>query len=1376
MSNGPEIPSYASTEHIDGDDFPDQQRSHGPSESLATEGTQIAPISTATFNTPYNAGTVTNVNGNINNIYYENSQPTAPAYAPRLPVLDIHPDPAVRARFDCKGRTPCTERTRIDVIEKIDTWTDTGPPVFWLNGSAGTGKSTIAYTVAKGFKGRGILGASFFCSRDDATCSNHKLIFPSIAHQLAHFHPEFRRQHADVMKEQPDIVHSDVAYQLQELIVEPLGSIRDFPPGCVVVIDALDECKDDSTISVILAALSSHVDELASLKIFLTSRPERNIKLGFSDSVMQGATRRFILHEIQLSTVEADIKTYIIAQLEIVRREYEIDQSWPSGAEVDSLSTLSCGLFIFAATAIKFIQDHNYANPQKQLTRIILNTAPLKDEDSDLLHHLDLLYLQVLMNAHPKPSSDLAERLRLLLGTIVLLQDPLSIRGIQQLLKHQLVNRFEVQSIRQTLVRLHSIILVPDEDDDIIRTLHPSFFDFITSPNRCSISQLLVDTSQQHTVLLAACLRTMQGLKRNICELPDPSVLNNEIADLPSRIAKFIPPAQQYACRHWGTHLQYAVISEDVWKQLLRFCSEHMLFWVEACSLLGDLRNQLVLLDVVQRTLAEQVHKGSAAAAMTLLHDCERLIREFFPAVSTAWAHVYDSALNFSPQRSALRKCYSPQLKVMGGPKEWNVCSRIIEGHSSWLSSVAYSPDGTRIASGSNDRTIRLWDTISGAHLNTLEGHSSAVLAVAFSPDGVIMASGSHDKTIRLWDTVSGKHLVTLEGHTYRVRSVAYSPDGTRIASGSNDRTIRLWDAISGAHLNTLKGHSSAVCSVAFSPDGTIIASGSEDETIRLWDTVSGKHLVTLEGHTGPVRLVKYSPDGTRIASGSQDHSVRLWDAISGTHLNTLKGHSSIVFTVAFSPNRPIIASGSADKTIRLWDAVSGKHLVTLEGHSGHVRSVSFSPEGTRIASGSIDQTIRLWITGHDLHPKMDGKNASLVLSAFSRFKIARSLARRTHISDANSLIVSFSPDASVVISVSLDGLPILWDAASGAHLMTLKGHSDRVNAVVFSHNGTRILSASDDKTVRMWDTGSGVTVKTLEGHRKPVLSVTFSPDGTRIASGSENGTIRLWDAFTGAHAMTLEGRQERVMSLKFSPEGTRIASGSGSHIRLWDVLCGSPLATIEMAPESRLGSMAFSPDGNYLVVVVSYGEQWGLQLRALFSDGEVLKAIKWHEASPALWLPFSSEHRDLTTVANYTRQWARACGSNGKYNYFVEDGWVWFFQPRRRLCWVPVTFRGERFVSSNTRIAFGTKDLGIVIIDFSDILGSSSEDQGKVIVDFPDIESSQAGHRPHREGSAADIPPVKTINLPADKPANDPVLQEGLRARHCSKIDLEEC
>ncbi|KZP11223.1 hypothetical protein FIBSPDRAFT_962437 [Athelia psychrophila] len=1341
MSNRPETSSSASPERIDRDSIPDQQSSHGQSEGLGTEKIQITPISKAIFNTQNTSGPVTNVNGNI---YYENSAP-APNH------LNIDLDYSGRARFDCEDRTSCTERTRIDVIEKIETWTDNGPPVFWLNGSAGTGKSTIAFTVAKSFKGRGILGASFFCSRDDATCSNQRLIFPTIAHQLAHFHPEFRRRLADVVKEKPDIVHSDVAYQLQVLIVQPLSCIRDFPSNCVIVIDALDECKGDSTISVILTALSRHVEKLAPLKIFLTSRPERNINLGFSDSILHGTTRRFILHEIKLSTVEADIKTCIVAQLDVVRREYGIDQSWPFDAEVDSLSALSCGLFIFAATAIKFIQDRNYDNPQEQLTRIILNATPLKDEDSDPLHRLDQLYMQVLMNAHPKPSSELAERLRLLLGTIVLLQDPLSFHGIQQLLKHEPVNLFEVQSMRQTLMRLHSIILVPEDDNAVIRTLHPSFFDFITSPDRCSISRLLVDTSQQHTLLLAACLRTMQDLKRNICELPDPSVLNSEVVDLSSRIVNFIPPAQQYACRHWGTHLRYAVLSQDIRKLLLRFCSKYMLFWVEACSLMGDLRNQLIILDGAQQTLTKYVHQDSATA-MTLLHDCGSLIRNFFPAVSTAWAHVYDSALTFVPQGSALRKCYSSQIKMMGGQQESNTCWRIIEGHSSLVCSVVYSPNGTRIASGSIDRTIRLWDAISGAHLNTLEGNSNSACSVAFSPDGATIASGSDYHTVLLWDTVTGKRLLVLEGHLETVRSVAYSPNGTRIASGSLDRTIRLWDALSGAHLNTLEGHSSSVHSVAFSPDGAVIVSGSLDKTIRLWNAVSGKHLVTLDGHIGAVKSVAYSPDGTRIASGSEDCTIRIWDCTNWKHQKTLKGHRDIVSSVAFSSDSTTIVSASEDRTIRLWDTVSGESLVTLEGHSGGVNSASFSPAGTRVASGSDDDTIRLWITGEDIRPKKDSKKTSPFLRAFSRLKITRGLARPDHISDADSHLFAFSPNDSIIVSFPLAGSPVLWNAVTGVRLITLTlpldrvlarygvngvrlkpltWYLDRVTTIAFSHDGTKIVAVPyDSETPRLLDIARGTEMEMLNRHEGPVLSVAFSPDDTRIASGSEDSTTRLWDVVNGANVHILKGHHGPVVYVKFSPEGTRIASGSASDILLWDVLHGTPLVTVScsMTANRDLRSIAFAPDGNFLVAVVSYGGNCSLELRDLEHDGKQLKVIQSHKASPALWLPFSPEHRDLATDENSTRQWAQASGKikprirsfgtiitrgftgpNDKYDYFLQDGWVWLVHPRRRLCWVPLACRGPTFLSSNTRIAFGTEHQGIVIIDFSDILESSS-------------------------------------------------------------------
>ena len=283
------------------------------------------------------------------------------------------------------------------------------------------------------------------------------------------------------------------------------------------------------------------------------------------------------------------------------------------------------------------------------------------------------------------------------------------------------------------------------------------------------------------------------------------------------------------------------------------------------------------------------------------------------------------------------------------------------KGHTDWVSSVAFAPDGNTLASGSGDYTIKLWDTRSGETLRTLEGHANYVRSVAFAPDGNTLASGSEDKTIKLWDARSGALLRTLVRHSWVVRSVAFAPDGNTLASGSEDKTIKLWDARSGEILRTLEGHTSWVNSVAFAPDGKALASGSWDDTIKLWDARSGEALRTLEGHTDRVYSVAFAPDGNTLASGSYDKTIKLWDARGGELLRTLEGHTDSVRSVAFAPDGSTLASSSLDKTIKLWDARSGALLRTLEGHTNYVYSVAFAPDGKTLASGSYDKTVKLW-------------------------------------------------------------------------------------------------------------------------------------------------------------------------------------------------------------------------------------------------------------------------------------------------------------------------------------------------------------------------------------------------------------------------------
>ena len=285
----------------------------------------------------------------------------------------------------------------------------------------------------------------------------------------------------------------------------------------------------------------------------------------------------------------------------------------------------------------------------------------------------------------------------------------------------------------------------------------------------------------------------------------------------------------------------------------------------------------------------------------------------------------------------------------------------ILEGHTHQVQSVVFSPDGTLLASGSGDDTVKLWNVATKRNIATLSGHSGSVTSVSFSPDGTLLVSGARDATVRLWDVAAQANIVPLSEHRYGVNAVSFSPDGTVLAFGSSDGAVRLWDVAAQANIATLSGHSGSVTSVSFSPDGTLLASGSSDDTVRLWDVAAQANIATLSGHSGNVTSVSFSPDGTVLASGSSDDTVRLWDVAAQANIVTLSGHSGNVTSVSFSPDGTLLASGSRDKTVKLWNVVLGRTIVTLWRHQDVVSSVSFSPDGTLLASGSWDKTVKLW-------------------------------------------------------------------------------------------------------------------------------------------------------------------------------------------------------------------------------------------------------------------------------------------------------------------------------------------------------------------------------------------------------------------------------
>jgi WD40 repeat protein/subtilase family serine protease len=625
--------------------------------------------------------------------------------------------------------------------------------------------------------------------------------------------------------------------------------------------------------------------------------------------------------------------------------------------------------------------------------------------------------------------------------------------------------------------------------------------------------------------------------------------------------------------------------------------------------------------------------------------------------------------------------------------KLWRVSDgalvRTLTGHTSGVYSVAFSPDGSLIASGSGDATIKLWRVSDGALVATLTGHTDWVYSVAFSPDGSLIASGSYDRTIRLWRVSDGALVatLTLRGHTYWVYSVAFSPDGSLLASGSWDATIKLWRVSDGALVRTLTGHTSWVYSVAFSPDGSLIASGSDDRTIKLWRVSDGALVATLTGHTDIVTSVAFSPDGSLLASGSDDRTIRLWRVSDGALVRTLTGHTGWVTSVAFSPDGSLLASGSGDATIKLWRVSDGAlvatltgHTIrspalpfllmavcwrrgvgiapfklwrvsdgalvrTLTGHTGWVYSVAFSPDGSLIASGSEDLTIRLWrvsdgalvrtLTGHTsgVYSVAFSPDGSLIASG-SRDRTIRLwrvsdgalVAILTgHTDTVNS--VAFSPDGRLLASVSWDRTIKLWRVSDGALVATLTGHTNSVTSVAFSPDGSLLASGSGDRTIRLWGASDGALVATLTGHTDIVTSVAFSPDGRLIASGSRDRTIRLWRVSDGALVATLTGHTDWVNSVAFSPDGSLIASGSYDRtIRLWRVSDGALVATLT-GHTGDVNSVAFSPDGSLLA---SGSGDATIKLWRV-SDGALVATLTGHRY-PVLSVSFSPDGRLLAS------------------------------------------------------------------------------------------------------------------------------------------------
>ena len=480
--------------------------------------------------------------------------------------------------------------TRKEVLFQLEQWSrdEEDKRVFWLNGLAGTGKSTIAQTFAEMCFADGKLGASFFCSRDFEDRSNLRSIFPTLAFQLAHQYPHFRQELLPILTRSPDIGQETLCSQMEKLIVGPFQATK---IKTLVVVDALDECHDEEPASALLSILSRYMDKIPSVQFFITGRPEPRIRSGFRLESLQPHTDVLKLHEVEPSSVDSDIRLFLKAQFfEITknRSDCSFGEDWPGPLNLDILCKKASGFFIYAATVAKFVASHHH--PPDEALDLIVSLPQGTSHEGKL--GIDLLYTQVLSQAFPDVdlyNSKLYSRFKSVVGAVVLIFYPLSINTLSDLLR----NCGSPSKISSSLRTLHSVLRVPDNTEDPVRVFHKSFPDFLTDPKRCTNPQLFIDPPTYHKEILLSCLDVMkEKLRRNICKLDDYTVLS-KIEDLSTIRNTHINDSLKYACQFWTNHLTKVSVSSDsteaVQKAIDNFFATGFLFWVEVLVVIGNL-------------------------------------------------------------------------------------------------------------------------------------------------------------------------------------------------------------------------------------------------------------------------------------------------------------------------------------------------------------------------------------------------------------------------------------------------------------------------------------------------------------------------------------------------------------------------------------------------------------------------------------------------------------------------------------------------------------------------------------------------------------------------------------------------------------------
>ncbi|CAH0038162.1 unnamed protein product [Clonostachys solani] len=1235
------------------------------------------------------------------------------------------------AAFDfCASARGCLAGTRVDLLNRVSRWAaadvnaDSGgdekaKAIFWLNGMAGTGKSTIARTVAaRLLQGQGPerLAATFFFSRTETDRRKAGLFFGTIASQLADGSPAYRDALFSALGNDPEISRRALREQWEKLILLPLIVAKE-TRTVVLVIDALDECESEDDVSTIIRLLAEANGPSASpvqIKAFFTSRPEWPAELGFQQ--IQGQYENIVLHAVPNDAINSDLSAFLTHELRRIREahnetaEARLSKEWPGEDKIKALVSMASPLFIYADTIVRFIQDQEISNPSEQLSKLLKEggqaiTKPSKSP-------LDGVYMpvlnQLLVGVAKDDVETAVQEFREVIGSLILLSEPLTAKSLAALLGKEKVK------INETLFHLRSVLETPGPFEPT-RILHLSFRDFLVDPANKDENPFWIDEPACHIELATQCFQLLIiKLRKDICDQSNPAVKRTNI--LTGTINAQIPDHIRYACLYWVYHLEQGTaagshLTQDQIGWVKKFLEIHFLHWVEVLCLLGLGYESISMIDTLCRLMP--IGEGF----LEFLHDIRRFLLKFIPITNQYPLQLYSSALFFSPRNSRVRKSFyhksSGWLPPIFAREEWGACTQTLEGHTDVVSSVAISNGNDLIATASHDGTIKLWDRI-GFCKQTLRGHTDKIYSISFSHDNSRLASASADGAVRVWDN-DGVCVQTLTEHEDAVRSVSFSDDDMYLASASSDKSIKIWDR-KGECAKTLTGHRDEVVSVAFAHREFCLASADSEGQVRVWDKIwdpKGPSERVFTGHKDWVTSVVFSHNDRFIASASLDGSIRIWIR-SGACYTTIAARPGR--SISFSPDDSLIACGSAwDGSVNLWNIKTGHCDLSFAGHTDPVTDVVISSDNSWLVSASRDKSLKVWDLANARNSggtttKIEDTSNSIHFSIFSNDK--KWLATTSQLDRTLKLWHRITGECVQDFQQTADEHWISSTRTKVIDKVKLKQWRGRdslspspslaVRSMVFSHDDRFIATGLDDGFVRIWDVGKGKCIRTLKSGEGYVTSLDFSHRGQRLVASSLSGGMTVWSLTTGEVLSSFEKRSDPFCCIAFSQDDKYIASASYDNwrtVKVWK--CEDSSCTFE-SHSANAEIVAFSADGCCLASASKEGtiQVWNLKTNKcthsfqakgeVFSISSVGSGFSIDTAAGAIVFGAS---QDLAEGKNLEVP--------GPIGYGITSQGDWITWCEENVLWLPPEHRPQVFRAAGPTVTIGCTSGQFLILNF---------------------------------------------------------------------------